>query len=215
MSGVHDFALFVAAGLLLNFTPGADTLYIVARSTAQGFRAGAMAALGIGAGCLVHIAAATFGLSALLAASATAFTLVKLAGAVYLVYLGITLWPSSRRTAVKATHPPPASLRKVFAQGVVTNVLNPKVALFFLSFLPQFIKPDLGRPGVQALVLGLVFVALGACTDSTYALLASGLRDVLLRSRVLPFVRRWVAGTVFIGLGVVAATASAAGTKKR
>lgn len=95
----------------------------------------------------------------------------------------------------------------------MVNVLNPKVALFFLSFLPQFIRPDDGRPGLQALVLGLVFVGIGFCTDGTYSLVASKLRTVLLRGKALPFVQRWVAGTVFIGLGVVAATASATHAK--
>jgi threonine/homoserine/homoserine lactone efflux protein len=208
MSGVHDFALFVAAGLLLNFTPGADTLYIVARSTSQGFRAGAMAALGIGAGCLVHIAAATFGLSALLAASATAFTVVKLAGAVYLVYLGITLWPSSRRTQLKATPPPPASLRKVFAQGVVTNVLNPKVALFFLSFLPQFIDP--AAPGKLAafLLLGLVFDFNATAWNLLVAYVSARVAGRPLRSAALAtWLRRVVAGT-FVCLGLRLALSS-------
>ena len=140
MLGIHDLALFILSGLLLNITPGADTLYIVGRSTTQGFKSGAMAAFGIGAGCFVHILAAALGLSAILAASATAFTVVKLVGAAYLLYLGISLLRSNAR-AQPAEEERRASipLRSIFAQGVMTIVLNPKVALFFLAFLPQFI----------------------------------------------------------------------------
>src|SRR2546430_7591732 len=135
MLGTHDLALFVLSGLLLNLTPGPDTLYIVGRSTTQGWRAGAIAALGIGTGIFVHITAAAIGLSAILAASATAFTLIKIAGAIYLVYVGISLLRSSGSLA----RPPTtklisASPRTVFLQGFFTNVLNPKVALFFLAF---------------------------------------------------------------------------------
>jgi threonine/homoserine/homoserine lactone efflux protein len=151
-------------------------------------------------------------LSAVLATSAAAFNTVKWLGAGYLVYVGV-------RTLMQPAAPidpdqPGVSARKAFTQGIVVNVLNPKVALFFLSFLPQFIHPEMGRPGLQALVLGLVFVLIGACTDGTYSLLASSLRDVLLKGRALPFVRRWVAGGVFIGLGLVAATASVSSARK-
>src|SRR5471032_138313 len=135
MVGTHDLWLFVISGLLLNVTPGPDTLYIVGRSSTQGLRAGAVAALGIGAGTLVHITAAALGLSAILAASAGAFTFVKIAGALYLVYVGIGLIRSSRNRSGSDISIAPAPLRKVFVQGFLTNVLNPKVALFFLAFL--------------------------------------------------------------------------------
>src|SRR5271167_2099108 len=140
MLGIHDLWLFVLAGLLLNITPGPDTLYIVGRSSTQGARAGAVAALGIGAGALVHICAAALGLSAILAASATAFNTVKIIGAVYLLYVGIGLIRSAAAIAAPpiATERRLASLRGIFLQGFLTNVLNPKVALFFLAFLPQF-----------------------------------------------------------------------------
>jgi threonine/homoserine/homoserine lactone efflux protein len=142
--GTHDLWLFVLSGLLLSITPGPDTLYIVGRSSTQGWRAGAVAALGIGTGTLVHICAAALGLSAILAASATAFTAVKYIGAAYLLYVGIALFraagaPGSSTSAVVVR---PAPLRGIFAQGFLTNVLNPKVALFFLAFLPQFVAPD-------------------------------------------------------------------------
>jgi threonine/homoserine/homoserine lactone efflux protein len=156
--GTHDLWLFVLSGLLLNITPGPDTLYIVGRSSTLGVRAGAVAALGIGAGVLVHICAAALGLSALLAASATAFAVVKIVGAAYLVYVGISLLrtkgsdPSSPAVTLR-----PARLRSVFFQGFLTNVLNPKVALFFLAFLPQFVMADAPSKPVTFLFLGAIF----------------------------------------------------------
>lgn len=174
MLGTHDLGLFIASGLLLNMTPGPDSLLIMARSATQGFRAGSAAALGIGAGTCVHILAAALGLSALLSASTAAFTVVKLLGAAYLVYLGIGLLfkcrgaedaaderPGSRaegerRQAVPAA-PPAAPLRKIFAQGFLTNVLNPKVGLFFLAFVPQFIAADAPSKAAAFLFLGAVF----------------------------------------------------------
>ena len=182
-------------------------LYVVNRSVSDGRQAGLAGVAGLTLGNLVHAIAAAVGLSAVLATSAAAFNTVKWFGAGYLIYIGVrTLLRPPR---VMATEQRAVSVRRSFTQGVVVNVLNPKVALFFLSFLPQFIRPEVGRPGLQALVLGLVFVGIGFCTDGTYSLVASHLRHVLLRGKALPFVQRWVAGTVFIGLGVVAATASA------
>src|SRR5262249_13739892 len=145
MLGIQDFWIFVLAGLLLNVTPGPDTAYIVGRSAQLGWRGGATAALSIGAGCFVHITAAALGLSAILATSAFAFSVVKWMGAVYLVYIGVRMLtargpdaPSDRTDGPRRG----VSLRTVFWQGFLTNVLNPKVALFFLAFLPQFIRPD-------------------------------------------------------------------------
>ena len=158
MLGTHDLWLFVLSGLLLNITPGPDTLYIVGRSSTLGLRAGAVAALGIGAGVLVHICAAALGLSALLAASATAFAVVKIVGAVYLVYVGISLLrtkksdPSSPAVTLRS-----ARLRSIFFQGFLTNILNPKVALFFLAFLPQFVMADAPSKPVTFLFLGAIF----------------------------------------------------------
>lgn len=155
MIGTHDLLLFVFSALLLNITPGPDTLYIVGRSSTQGFKAGAIAALGIGAGIMVHVAAAALGLSAILAASAEAFTLLKLAGAAYLVYVGISLM-RFRGAPASTAAPERATLRTVFVQGFWTNVLNPKVALFFLAFLPQFVDPVENRM-LPFLALGLLF----------------------------------------------------------
>ena len=157
--GTHDLWLFVLSGLLLNVTPGPDTLYIVGRSATQGGRAGAVAALGIGTGALVHICAAALGLSAILAASATAFTAVKIVGAAYLVYVGISLIRSSGRTQATALTAAkrPAAIRSIFFQGFLTNALNPKVALFFLAFLPQFVAPDAPSKALALLFLGAIF----------------------------------------------------------
>ncbi len=159
MLGTHDLWLFVLSGLLLNITPGPDTLYIVGRSSTEGVRGGAVAALGVGTGALVHICAAALGLSAILAASATAYTVVKIVGAAYLVYVGISLIRSK-----SMTRPSPAAsatqrsrLRSIFFQGFLTNVLNPKVALFFLAFLPQFVLTDAPSKPLAFLFLGAIF----------------------------------------------------------
>ena len=197
---------FAGASIVLLLIPGPAVLYIVNRSVSDGREAGLAAVAGLTLGNLAHALAAAAGLSAVLATSATAFSTVKYLGAAYLIYVGVrTLM---RRPPVIDPDQPGVSARRAFTQGIVVNVLNPKVALFFLSFLPQFIHPEKGRPALQALVLGLVFVGIGFFTDGTYSLVASRLRTVLLRGKTLPFVQRWVAGTVFIGLGLIAATAS-------
>ena len=197
---------FAAASLALLLIPGPAVLYVLNRSVSDGRRVGLAAVAGLELGNLVHVLAAAAGLSAVLATSAAAFNAVKWLGVAYLVYVGL-------RTLIRPpvaidADRPGISPRRAFTQGIVVNVLNPKVALFFLSFLPQFIHPTDGRVGTQALVLGLVFVTIGCITDSTYSLVASTLRSALLGGRTLPFIRRYVAGTVFIGLGLVAATAT-------
>lgn len=158
MLGIHDLALFIVSGLLLNMVPGPDSLLVMARSAGQGWRAGSMAALGIGAGTCVHIVAAALGMSALLATSATAFMLVKLVGAAYLLYIGIGMLLTRRRdNDAVADVLPPLSHGRIFAQGFLTNVLNPKVALFFLAFVPQFIHPDAEHKALAFLLLGAIF----------------------------------------------------------
>lgn len=203
---------FALASLALLLIPGPAVLYILNRSVSDGREVGLAAVAGLELGNLVHVFAAALGLSAVLATSATAFNTVKWLGAAYLVYLGIRTL--IRKPAKIEADRPGVSMKRAFSQGIVVNVLNPKVALFFLSFLPQFIRPADGHAGLQALVLGLVFVLVGCITDSCYSLLASSLRGVLLRGRALPFVQRYVAGSIFIGLGLVAATASAGHTNK-
>ena len=157
MFGTHDLALFVVAGLLLNVTPGADTLYILGRSASQGARAGAVAALGIGSGCFVHVSAAALGLSALLSASALGFAIVKYVGAAYLFYLGASMILCRHRRTDGTKRLATEALSRVFWGGFLTNALNPKVALFFLAFLPQFIDPTSPSKGLGMLFLGVVF----------------------------------------------------------
>ena len=207
MPELSTFAAFAVASLALLLIPGPAVLYIVNRSVSEGRTVGLAAVAGLELGNLVHALAAAAGLSAVLATSATAFNAVKWLGAGYLIFVGVKTL--IRRPEPITTDRAAVGHRRAFGQGVVVNVLNPKVALFFLSFLPQFIHTGQGSSGRQALALGIVFVLIGCITDSVYSLVASSLRGVLVRGRSLPFVQRYVAGTVFIGLGLVAATASA------
>jgi threonine/homoserine/homoserine lactone efflux protein len=204
-----SLAVFVVAALALLLVPGPAVLYVVARSIHQGRRAGLASVLGIHVGTLVHIAAATAGLSALVVSSAVAFTAVKIAGAVYLVGLGLwTLF--SRRPETDVALGGERSLRRAFAQGIVVNVLNPKTALFFLAFLPQFVDPDASHPAVQIAVLGLLFALLGLVTDSVWALAAGAAGGLLRRSRRFVRTQRYVTGTVYVGLGVATALSGSA-----
>ena len=196
--------LFAVAALALLLIPGPSVLYIMTRSIEQGRRAGLVSVLGIHTGTLVHIAAAATGLSALLLASATLFEAVKLAGAGYLIFLGVarlvTRTPPVARAAERA------SLRRIYGQGFVVNVLNPKTALFFVAFFPQFVADGRGPVAVQILVLGAVFVVLGMVSDSTYALVSGTVAGRLkARARARGSRRQW-SGLVLVGLGVVAAT---------
>ena len=160
MLGIHDIGLFILAGLVLNVTPGPDTAYILGRSLQSGWRGGAAAALGIGSGCLVHVTGAAVGLSALLAASATLFTLVKLAGAAYLIYIGARMLVSRQASLAIETFGGARSLRYIFWQGALTNILNPKVALFFVTFLPQFLSAGSSASAAhdRTLLLSAVFM---------------------------------------------------------
>jgi threonine/homoserine/homoserine lactone efflux protein len=196
------FALFAVACLAFLAVPGPSVFYIVTRSLVQGRRAGVMSMLGVQAGGLVHVVAAAFGLSALIASSAAAFTVVKYAGAGYLVFLGL-------RKLLGAEDDEPelpsdrASVAHLFGHGVIVNVLNPKTALFFLAFLPQFVDPSAGPVAPQMLVLGLMLVSLGVLSDGTYALLAAGIGNRLRTRRRL----ERISGGVFVSLGVIAALA--------
>ena len=200
-------AVFAAAALALAVVPGPAVLYIVARSVDQGRFAGLVSALGIGVGSLVHVTAATIGLSSLLAYSATAFTVVKYAGAAYLILLGIHRLLTREEVAEVAATPPRA-LRKIFRDGVIVNVLNPKTALFFLAFLPQFVDPAHGAATLQILVLGLTFTVIALSSDSLWALAAGTLGGWLRRSRWYLGIKRWVTGTVLVVLGASATRAS-------
>ena len=202
-----SLGVFAAAAVLLLVTPGPAVLYIVARSMHEGRRAGLVSVLGVHAGTLVHIAAAAAGVSALLAASAGAFAAAKYLGAAYLIYLGVRRLLD--RGGVAAARVPAArSLRRAFLDGVVINVLNPKTALFFLAFLPQFVDVGRGQVGAQILGLGLLFVALGLVSDGLYALGAGSAAEWLRARPGFVARERWVSGTMYIGLGVAAALSS-------
>jgi threonine/homoserine/homoserine lactone efflux protein len=204
---LSTIATFALASIAILVIPGPAVLYILNRSVSDGRRVGLAAVAGVELGTFVHALAATAGLSAVLASSAAAFNTVKWLGAAYLIFIGVRTLMT--QPAAMTTDRAGVSPQRAFHQGVVVNVLNPKVALFFLSFLPQFIHPDRGHSTLQAFILGLEFVAIAFVSDGLYAIVASELRDVLMRGRSLPFVQRYVAGTVLIGLGVVAAGASA------
>ncbi len=159
MFDIIHYPLFILTAVTLNLYPGPDTLYILGRSAAQGRAAGVVSALGIGSGAVIHSLLGALGLTAVVAASAMAFSVIKWAGAAYLVYLGVSMLLAKSEGPAKAS--PPQSLRRIYVQGVLTNVLNPKVALFFLALIPQFIAPDAAHPGLAFLVLGLTFVTTG------------------------------------------------------
>ena len=202
-----SLGLFAVAALVLLLTPGPAVLYIVTRSIDQGKRAGLVSVLGVHVGTLAHILAAAAGISAVLAASATAFSAVKYLGAAYLIYIGVRRLRD--RSSIVAPEPgKPKELRRAFLDGVIVNVLNPKTGLFFLAFLPQFVTEARGHVGEQVIALGVVFVLLGALTDSLYALTAgSAARWLRGQPRFLTG-ERWITGGLYISLGVAAALSS-------
>jgi threonine/homoserine/homoserine lactone efflux protein len=201
----RTLAVFALAALALLAVPGPAVIYIVTRSIHQGRASGLASVLGIHVGTLVHLAFATLGLSAILASSATAFTAVKLLGAAYLIVVGIRTLLGRADEDETDPQQPPRRRRRDFAEGVIVNVLNPKTALFFLAFLPQFVDPDLGHAWLQILELGLTFMLLGLITDSMWALAAGSAGETLRKSRRWAQVQRYVSGSVFVGLGVVTA----------
>ena len=204
MPTTSTLALFGLAALALLVIPGPAVVYIVTRSIHQGRAAGLVSVLGVATGSLVHVAAAALGLSAVLMSSAVAFEVVKIGGAAYLIWLGIrTLRDRGDDDLPEETGP--ARLSRAYVQGVVVNVLNPKTALFFLAFLPQFVDPAAGRPAPQMLILGALFVTLGILSDGTYALVASRLGAWLRARPTFARNRRYVSGAVYITLGAVAA----------
>jgi threonine/homoserine/homoserine lactone efflux protein len=200
-----SLALFCLASAALAVVPGPAVSYIVVQSVDKGRRAGLFSALGVASGGLVHVAAATAGLSALIASSATAFTAVKLVGAAYLIVVGIRRIRSREADGDVAAEP--ADHRRLYTQGVVVNVLNPKTALFFLAFLPQFVDPHRGSVTLQIAFLGVIFVAIALTSDALYALLAAVLAARLRRGGRGARIRRSVSGGIFVALGVTAAAA--------
>jgi threonine/homoserine/homoserine lactone efflux protein len=210
--GAANIGLFLGAALVLLLIPGPAVLYIVARSIAQGRLAGFISDLGIHTATLVHVLAAALGLSALLASSALAFSIVKYAGAAYLIWLGLKKIfgraDDEETGGALVRH----SYARLFRDGFIVNLLNPKTALFFFAFLPQFVEPARGHLASQVAFLGLLFALLGFVTDGCYALVAGTAGQWLRRSRRYLALERYISGTLFIGLGV---TAVFAGNQKK
>jgi threonine/homoserine/homoserine lactone efflux protein len=207
MFGIHDFGLFLATGVLLNLMPGPDTAYILGRTVAQGREAGIACALGISVGSIVHTCAAALGLSAILASSATAFGFIKLLGGTYLIFLGAEMIIDGSKTSDRPLHFRRCTHATAFRQGALTNMLNPKVALFFLAFLPQFINPASPTKVLAFLILGLSFVTTGTVWCLVLAWFASVFSK---RLRTNAIIGRWISGTagaLFIFLGIRLATA--------
>ena len=203
MLGVTDLGVFIVAGLILNVTPGVDLLYITNRSAVQGKKAGVVAALGIGAGCMVHVLAAALGLSVILLSSSLAFSVVKYLGAAYLVYLGLntflSLYKKNSQTSRSSVVLP---LAKIFRQAILINALNPKVALFFIALLPQFVSPTAGNPSLAFFFLGLVFTLNGTLVNILFAVFTSFLAVKLKSSTAFSRLLKSLSGALFIGLGI-------------
>ena len=212
MLDLSTLSLFIAGAAILLVTPGPAVLYIVARSIEQGRLAGVISVLGIGIGGLFHVAAAALGISALLASSAVAFSLVKYAGAAYLIYLGIrTLMKKPPLDVnIESANLSDKGLWRAFYQGIVVQVLNPKSALFFLAFLPQFVDPARGSATVQIILLGLIFVVMAIVSDGVYALLAGTVGSWLKQNRGFLSMQRYLTGSTYIALGVATAVSGRA-----
>jgi threonine/homoserine/homoserine lactone efflux protein len=201
----RELLLFIAAALVLLITPGPSVLYIIARSVDQGRKAGLASCIGIYTGGLVHVMAATCGLSALLVSSAVAYSVVKYAGAFYLIYLGIKKFHQNSVSNDEVKRVQAASLRHVYTQGVLVQVFNPKTAIFFLAFLPQFVNPARGNVSLQFLALGLLVTLLALTTDSLWAMTAGSAAGWLQRNKMFLRNEKYVSGTVYIGLGLATA----------
>ena len=208
IDAIHHFSLFLTAGILLNLTPGPDTAYIIGRSIAQGRRAGIASALGISVGSIFHTIAAALGLSAFLAASAFAFSAVKLIGGAYLIYLGVRMILSRAHELHLPSNFRSRETAAAFRQGMLTNLLNPKVALFFLAFLPQFIDPAASMKIPAFIVLGLTFVMTGTIWCLILAWFASAFSERLRGSKSIANVLNRTVGSVFVFLGLRLATSS-------
>lgn len=201
MIETRDLLLFMGAGLALNLTPGPDMLYVAARSAGEGRASGVASALGIGAGTLVHIAAVALGLAGLLATVPTAYAVVRIAGGAYLIYLGVRALRARPGGGAERTVTPGTNWA-AFRQGVVTNVLNPKVALFFLAFLPQFVDPHAASPALQVVFLGLLFDTSGTLVNLAVAVGTSGAAARLRRGERARLLMERLCGVVFIALGL-------------
>jgi len=203
MFGIINFGAFLVTGILLNITPGADTMYILGRSISQGKKAGLLSVLGICTGSLVHTILAALGLSLILAQSATAFNVIKYLGALYLIYLGLKALMSKSKGSFSIDNATAfVSYRKIFLSGVLTNVLNPKVALFFLALLPQFIDPTYPNSTLSFMILGLTFLTTGAIWCLLLAFFSAKLSDKIRKNYKVKMWLDKITGGVFILLGI-------------
>lgn len=216
MFGIENYIGFMIAGILLNLTPGTDSMYIITRSISQGQKAGFYSVLGIISGSLIHTLLAALGLSILLAQSPTAFMIIKYIGASYLCYLGYKMLISKSESIIadgvldnkKRAQTKPLDYRKIYKQGILTNVFNPKVALFFLAFFPQFIDPNYAHSTLSFLILGLTFAATGLIWCLCLALLASRFSEKLRENLAIESILNRISGVVFIGMGIKLLTES-------
>lgn len=203
MPALPAFLLFLFSAFILLLTPGPAVIYIVTRSMGQGRRAGIASVLGIETGNFCHVLAATFGLSVILQASDLAFSIVKYLGALYLILIGIQrlLKKSPKKPEVNYSN---QNFINIYLQGIVVAVLNPKTALFFLSFLPQFVNTETGSITIQLFILGCIFIGMAILTDGLYSFAAGKAREWLISSPAYPIIERYVLGLVYLGLGVAA-----------
>lgn len=204
MFGITNFETFLIAAILLNITPGADTIYILSRSISQGKKAGILSAFGISTGALVHCIIAAFGLSVIIAQSANAFITIKYLGATYLIFLGVKalITKSKNEFELEQVHIKKVSNRKIYISGILTNILNPKVALFFLAFLPQFIDPNYATNSLSFIILGLAFITTGTIWCLLLALFSAKVSDSIRNNYSI---KRWLnrtTGVIFIALGI-------------
>ena len=208
MFGIENFITFLIAGILLNLTPGSDTMYVLGRSVSQGRLAGMYSAMGIGAGCMVHIGLATFGLSMILKRSEMVFDFIKYLGAAYLFYMGVRMLINKDKQSFDMTGMDEMpDLKKVFLSGVITNVLNPKVAIFFIAFLPQFVQEDYDKPSLSFFILGLTFNFTGTVWNLFLAVFASSMTAKIKKNYPVKTLLERLTGMVFVGLGIKLALA--------
>ncbi len=202
MFGIENYIGFLIAGIILNLTPGSDTMYILTRSIAQGKKAGYYSVYGIVTGGLIHTMFASFGLSIILAKSALAFSIVKYCGVTYLIYLGIKMVKDKSNSFESNKNIEKLDLKKIYKQGVLTNILNPKVALFFLAFLPQFINVDYAQGAIPFLLLGLTFMTTGTIWCLFLAYSSSLITETLRKNDKIGKTMQKLSGLIFIGLGL-------------
>jgi len=203
MNYIDNYIVFLISGIILNITPGADTMYILSRSISQGQRAGFLSVLGISSGSIIHTCLVAFGLSLILSESVIAFTIIKYLGAGYLIYLGIrTIINKEKAFDENISDSAEIKPYKIYLQGMMTNLFNPKVALFFMSFLPQFINPNAGNNPVPFLILGVTFITTGTIWCMVLSFGASYISKKLRNNAKISFILQKLCGTVFIGLGI-------------